>query len=112
MSSEKELKSKRVVFNLIWLVSWLVLSFVYNYFPPLASVAKSWPEWLKVIVGLGPVLIVQIALHAFLLNRKFPSLKKSNLYWVIAMPLVFLILIFVVIDLYIWSSYSHGPFPD
>ena len=103
------MKSNRLLFNIVWLITLLIITFVYLYFLPFPSGDP--PEYLRLIIGLGPPLIIQTFLHYIVLNRRFSLMKRTNLYWVVAMPFLFLICIGIITIVILAIAFRSATWP-
>ena len=106
--NEKEKKS-RARFNLIWLVAWLVITFLFPYILP--SSLSDQPEIVRLLIIFGPILSIQVFFHYLILNRKYPTLRESNLYWVIVMPILIFVMVWIIIIIFLVRALSQGPWP-
>lgn len=92
--------------NLAWLAGLQLATFGYIY-SPFALFSHASPGYLRFIVILVPAIVIQSPFQWLILNRVCPSMRSTNIRWVIAMPFLYLL----VFTLILFVSLFFGPWP-
>ena len=92
---KRRLFLKRLLLNVFWLLALVFITLVYEQSLLRVQTAsifiRSFPWYIRHLIVILPLLILQGILHWLTLKHYYPNLRRGNIIWVAIMPFLFLI---------------------